>query len=93
MNTGVALEVGINIAGRLFSWNTQLPGQAEIADAVDDAEVNGFGMRALLRCYLFKGMPSTSAAVLLWISSLFRKALIRLSSPDIWASTRSSTWE
>ena len=39
------------------------------------------------------GTPSTSAAVLVWMSSPRRKASISTGSPDMWASSRSSICE
>ena len=39
------------------------------------------------------GMPSTWAAVAVWISSPVRNASCMALSPEIWASSRSSIWE
>ena len=55
--------------------NAELRRQAEGADAVNDAEVHGLGVRAALRGVTISGgTPSTSAAVRVWMSSPLRKA-------------------
>ena len=53
LDARIALEIRRDIIRRRFFGNTELARKAEIADAVDDAEIHRFGVRALLRRDVF----------------------------------------
>ena len=55
LDAGVALEVSPDIAARGLDGNAQVLCQAEVGDAVDDAEVHGFRGAALLLRHFIKG--------------------------------------
>ena len=55
MNRAVACEIGIDIFLGLLTGNRNIAGQSEVADAVNNAEIDGFGMGALLRRDLVPG--------------------------------------
>src|SRR3546814_14328985 len=45
-DAGIGDEVGFDVGACLGLIDAELPGEAERADAVDDAETNGFGLAA-----------------------------------------------
>ena len=55
VNRAVAGEIGIDIFLGLLTGNRNIAGQSEVADAINNAEIDGFGMGALLRRDLVPG--------------------------------------
>src|SRR5205085_4482285 len=54
-NTGIALEIGLDVGPRFGLRNPELLGQAEGADAVDDAEIDRLGAAADHRIHALDG--------------------------------------
>ena len=90
MDTRIRLEILLDIGLCLFPADAEILAQTELTDAVYDTEVDRLRISSLQRCYLFKRHMEhfrCRHAV-----DILRLA-VRFSSPDIWASTRSSIWE
>jgi hypothetical protein len=94
LDAGEAREVAVDVVARRLLLDAQALRQAERAHAVDQAEVDGLGIAALLGETLRRlGTLNTSPAVARCTSMPFGEGAQQASSPLMWAMMRSSICE